>query len=157
MAVPVVTSIAPDHGPVGGEVAVQISGSNFTGTTAVTVGGVAVEDFVVVSDTVITGHVDAAAAGLGDVVVTNGSGAGTGANLFTYGISTAAIEIANGAGVLLQNLGAVDVFISQDKNDPTKNGIKLTNTDLPLYLQVIHGKLYAATASGATDLRVLSL
>lgn len=75
---PVVTSQVPagpfDEG--GGEILV-LSGTNFTGTSAVTVGATPVLDFQIVDNRTLSIITPAKAAGAHDVVVTNGVGAGT--------------------------------------------------------------------------------
>lgn len=77
-AVPVVSNVDPD-GAVAGTL-VRVTGYNFTGTTAVTVGGSASE-FLEVSDSVLHVAVPAGAAGDVDVVVTNEIGA---SDAYTY-------------------------------------------------------------------------
>lgn len=61
-----------------------IRGADFTGSTAVTFGGTAATSFTVVDFDRIYAVVPAHAAGAVNVVVTNGSGPGTGTNVFTY-------------------------------------------------------------------------
>ncbi|NDJ13771.1 MAG: hypothetical protein EBY17_21675, partial [Acidobacteriia bacterium] len=48
---PTVTSVSPARGPLAGGAAITITGTGFTGATAVTLGGTAVTSVVVVSDT----------------------------------------------------------------------------------------------------------
>ncbi|GAB3859772.1 hypothetical protein GCM10028822_36880 [Hymenobacter terrigena] len=74
VAGPAITGLSPTSGPAG--TSVIITGSGFTGTTAVSFGGVAAS-FVVNSDTQITATVPATAL-TGAVTVTNGSTAGGG-------------------------------------------------------------------------------
>lgn len=86
---PVVTSClngADDFGADDGGTAVTITGVNFDNglATAAAVDGVAVTDFVVVSDTSITATTPAGTAGARDVVVTGPGGSGTKANGWTY-------------------------------------------------------------------------
>lgn len=76
-----VTSIAPDTGSVNGETDVTITGTNFTGTPTVTIGGNSASNIVRVNSTTITCTTAAHAAGVVDVVV-DGSGAGN--QLFTF-------------------------------------------------------------------------
>ena len=72
-------------------------------------------------------------------------------------ITSSPVKIANGGGVVLKVVGAGTVYVGQDAADPTATGVPLVSTEAALYLQVIHGPLYAATATGTVDLRVLSL
>lgn len=53
-AVPNLTSVSPASGTVSGGTSITLTGTDFTGATGATIGGVAVTDFVVVSDTSIT-------------------------------------------------------------------------------------------------------
>ncbi len=81
---PTVTVIAPISGTTAGGTPVTITGTNFTGATAVTIGGVAASPFTVVNSTTITTTTPAHAAGAVNVVVTTANGAGTGVGLFPY-------------------------------------------------------------------------
>ncbi|HVU60543.1 MAG TPA: IPT/TIG domain-containing protein [Mycobacteriales bacterium] len=73
-ATPKVTDVSPGDGDHGGGTAVTITGSGFTGATAVTFGGVAATDVVVVSDTEITAVSPAHAVGTTNVRVTTPTG-----------------------------------------------------------------------------------
>jgi hypothetical protein len=88
-AAPTVTSIAPTTAGV--DATITITGTNFLGASAVTIGGVAARSFCVIDNTTIraiTGN--GIAAGASDVTVTNG-GTGTLTNGFT------GIVVPNGA------------------------------------------------------------
>ena len=84
LAQPVVTFVAPAGGPVAGGTPVTISGTAFTGVTAVTFGGIPAASFVFINPTTITAVTPAHAAGPVDVNVTAPSGTGTGTNLYLY-------------------------------------------------------------------------
>lgn len=81
---PNVVSISPTSGTTAGGTAVTITGTDFTGATAVTIGGTTVGSLVVVSDTSITGTTPAKTAGAKDVVVTTPAGTDTLVGGFTY-------------------------------------------------------------------------
>jgi hypothetical protein len=70
---PAVTAVSPSSGPTAGGNTVTISGSSFTGATAVLFGGVSAS-FTFVSDTTITATAPAEPAGTVDVTVTNAIG-----------------------------------------------------------------------------------
>ncbi|MGX5681979.1 MBG domain-containing protein [Schumannella luteola] len=70
-AAPGIASIAPTGGPTTGGGTMTITGLGFgTETPAVTVGGTAAVDVVLVSDSTVTATIPAGSAGLADVVVT---------------------------------------------------------------------------------------
>jgi hypothetical protein len=81
---PVVVLVAPLTGPITGGTAVTITGTGFSGATAVAFDGVAATDVVVSSDTSITATTPAHAAGLVAVSVTTPAGTSTVPGLFTY-------------------------------------------------------------------------
>lgn len=81
---PAITTVAPSSGTDLGGTEVTISGSDFTGATAVSVAGTAVASFTVDGPTQITATTDAGTAGTGDVVVTTPSGSATSSNAFQY-------------------------------------------------------------------------
>lgn len=81
---PVVTSISPSTSTTDGGVTVTITGSQFTGTTDVTFGGVSGTNIVVVSDTEVTVTNPTNAEGDAVVVLTTSSGSDLDAKLFTY-------------------------------------------------------------------------
>jgi IPT/TIG domain len=72
-ATPTVTSISPNVGTTAGGTSVAITGTNFTGTTAVSFGGTAAASFTVNNATSITAT-SAAGTGTVDITVTNPSG-----------------------------------------------------------------------------------
>ncbi len=86
VAHPVVTSLSPSTGPTTGGTSVIITGSNFTGATAVTFGGVAATSFTVNSDIQITATSPPGAAGAVHVQVTTpgGPSATSASDQFTY-------------------------------------------------------------------------
>lgn len=81
---PTVTGIAPNSGPAAGGTAVTITGTQMTGVTGVTFGGVAATAVVVVNDTTVTAVTPAHAIGAVDVVTTDADGSFTSVAGFTY-------------------------------------------------------------------------
>jgi hypothetical protein len=81
---PAVTSISPNIGSTTGGTAVTISGANFSGATAVNIGGNPVTSFTVIGATSIGAVTPAGTSGAKDVVVVTPGGTATGAGLFTY-------------------------------------------------------------------------
>ena len=83
VAPPVISGLAPTSGLAAGGTSVVITGTGFTGATAVQFGGTAAASFVVNSDTQITA-VSPAGSGAVTVGVTTPYGSGTSAGTFTY-------------------------------------------------------------------------
>ncbi|MGH7027797.1 putative Ig domain-containing protein [Brevundimonas sp.] len=83
---PTVTSISPASGPSSGGGAVTITGTNFTGATAVTFGATAAASFTVNSATSITATSPANSAGTYDITVTTagGTSATSAADQYTF-------------------------------------------------------------------------
>ncbi|MDV6228564.1 Calx-beta domain-containing protein [Nitratireductor aquimarinus] len=84
LAGPSITSISPNNGPEAGGTSVTITGTNFTGATAVTFGGTAAASFTVNSSTTISAVTPAGTAGAVDVAVTTAGGTDTETGGFTY-------------------------------------------------------------------------
>jgi hypothetical protein len=86
IANPVVSSLSPNTGPTTGGTSVIITGTNLTGATAVTFGGVAATSFTVTSGTKITAVDPMGTAGVANVLVTTpgGTSAASASDQFTY-------------------------------------------------------------------------
>lgn len=84
MPAPTVTTISPRTGGVTGGSSVTITGTNFTGTTGVTIGGAAATSVVVVNDTTITCKTPTGSEGTASVLVTNGSGTNGANSLYIF-------------------------------------------------------------------------
>jgi Bacterial Ig-like domain (group 3)/IPT/TIG domain/Tyrosine-protein kinase ephrin type A/B receptor-like len=103
--VPVVTGVSPASGPLAGGTSVTITGSGFTGASAVAFGATAATSFTVNSDTSITATAPAGASvGAVDVTVTtpNGTSATSQNDQYTYtpvGSATASLTDSNGKSI----------------------------------------------------------
>lgn len=97
---PTVSSLSPAQGRTSGGTAVIITGSNFSGSTAVTFGATPATSFTVNSSTQIVATSPAQAAGVVDVVVTNpdGSSSTSAASQYTYVAPPAVTAIAPTSG-----------------------------------------------------------
>ncbi|WP_432992225.1 IPT/TIG domain-containing protein [Dactylosporangium sp. CA-233914] len=84
MPPPSVTSLSPTSGLTAGGTSVTITGTGFTGTTAVDFGTDPAASFTVDSDTSITAITPAEAAGAVDVQVTTPGGTATAVGAYTY-------------------------------------------------------------------------
>lgn len=80
----VITSVTPNSGPAAGGTTVTITGTDFTGATAVQFDGTAATSYTVDSNTQITAVTPAHAAGLVSVGVFTPGGSGFLNNGFTY-------------------------------------------------------------------------
>ena len=83
---PAVTGISPSSGSTAGGDSISITGTGFTGATAVSFGGTPATSFTVTSDAMITAVSPAGSAGLVDITVTSSAGtsATATADAFTY-------------------------------------------------------------------------
>ena len=96
VAAPTVTGVNPNTGPPPGGTSVTISGTNFTGATAVRFGGNAAGAFSVVSATQITAT-SPAGTGTVDVTVTTpgGTSATSGADQFSYAAAGSTVALSS--------------------------------------------------------------
>lgn len=94
--VPVLSGISPASGTIAGGTAVTITGTNLTGATGVSIGGVPATGFTINGATSISATTPANRAGAVDIVVTAPGGSGTLANGFTYQPETLVILPASG-------------------------------------------------------------
>jgi hypothetical protein len=135
-ALPVVTALAPSRGPAAGGETVAITGSGFTGATAVRFDSIPAAKFTVVSDTLITATAPAQSAGEHDVSVTSPSGNSpiVNADAFTAWAAPAVTGLSPSAG-------------------PAVGGVlvKITGTDLAAATAVTFGSLPAAKFTVAGD------
>ena len=96
-AAPVVSSISPAFGPAAGGKSVTVTGTGFTGATAVEFGTVPGTSFVVNSDTSITVTAPAGTSPVDVTVITPGGTSTTSAaDVFTYGPTVTGLSPANG-------------------------------------------------------------
>jgi hypothetical protein len=84
VAAPTLTGINPNQGPTAGGTNVTVTGTNFTASSTVQIGGVAAANVSFVSSTSLTATTPANAAGPANVSVTTVGGTGALNNGFTY-------------------------------------------------------------------------
>ncbi len=96
---PTITAVSPARGPTTGGTSVTITGTNFTGASAVSFGGTAATAFTVNSATSITATTPARAAGAADVSVTTPDGTGRSAGAFTF-VVYRTLTVKNIAGLM---------------------------------------------------------
>lgn len=112
MVVPTITSIFPDSGVTAGGTPAQIVGTDFTGTTGVTIDGNAVTMFAEVDDSNILIITPAGTIGKGDVVLTTGGGADTLTDGFNYlaGTMSTQAEVARKAGAFASSTSTAEAY-----------------------------------------------
>ena len=114
VAAPTVTGLSPTGGPTAGGTSVIITGTNFTGATAVKFGSTNATSYTVNSAAQITAA-SPAGSGTVDVTVTTTGGTGTGTGLYTYtGVTTFSGPTATGTGIATASIsggGAACSFV----------------------------------------------
>ncbi len=107
-ATPAVTGISPAAGPVGGGTVVTITGSGFTGVTAVRFGGNAATSYTYTNDTSITATAPAGSVGTVDitVIINNIISATSSADIYTYTTPLTAIGAISGTTTVGSTLTA---------------------------------------------------
>jgi CSLREA domain-containing protein len=102
VAAPTITQVSPSAGPVSGATSVTITGTNFTGATAVSFGTTAATSFAVNGDTSITAVAPAGSAGTVDITVTSvgGTSAASSADQFTYAAVPTITQISPASGLV---------------------------------------------------------
>jgi hypothetical protein len=151
---PTITEIAPSSGGTGGFDAVTITGTDFTGATAVTFGGSPVDSFTVQSDTEITVvTAPSATAGPVDVEVTAPFGSVVEEDGFTYvagpvitSVSPASGSSAGGESVVISGTGFNEVDTTTFGGAPVTSGSNMTDTSMTVEVP--------AHASGTVDVTV---
>ena len=129
IGVPTIKKVSPTSGTTLGGTAFIITGTNLTGATSVTVGGVAATSVVVVSATSITAQTPAGKAGAKSVAVTTAGGTATKAKAFTYVVPVPTItSIAPTSGTTLG--GTAFTITGTNLTGATRvkvNGVAATN------------------------------
>ena len=95
---PTISAVNPAYGGTAGGTKVTLTGTSFTGTTAVSLGGAAATQVNVVSDTSLTATTPAHATGVASVVVTTPAGANAANSLFSYTDCGPGVPLTTGTG-----------------------------------------------------------
>jgi hypothetical protein len=113
-----VAALSVTSGSTAGGTTTTITGTNFTGATAVTFGGVAATAFTVVSNTTITATAPVrSSTGAVDVVVTTPQGTTTLAGGYTYNAAVIFVSATTSNGNL-GGLAGADTICNADGNKP---------------------------------------
>ncbi len=159
---PVVNSISPNYGPLDGGTQVTISGSGFTGASAVNFGAKPAVSFTIVSDTQITATAPAGSGWVDVTVTTAGCASATGAgDRFYYPPAVSSLSLhegpaQGGTSITITGTGFINVTGVSFGNITAKNysvnsDTKITAT-APKWGGVVH--VYVTTVGGtspATD------
>lgn len=108
---PSISSITPSSGTEIGETGFTITGTNLTGTSAVTIGGLAATSVNVVNSTTVTGVSPASTLGAKDVVITTADGSDTLSAGYTYVANSAGLSSGGGEVACLGG-GVSDLIVS---------------------------------------------
>jgi hypothetical protein len=110
---PAVTAVSPNTGSSAGGQTVTLTGTNFSGATAVTFGGTAATSFTINSDTSVTATAPAHSAAVVDIQVTtnNGTSSTGSADQFTY-LSTPAPTVTSLGTTSGSTAGGTSVVIT---------------------------------------------
>jgi hypothetical protein len=140
---PVVTSVLPSSGSTAGGTSVMVTGSNFTGATAVDFGGTAATSFTVDSDSQISATSPAHAAGTVHITVTTpgGTSATSPADEFTYVAPAACTTLCVNIGdksILETNAGTHTMTFPVTLSEPSASQVTVNYT------------VTAGTATGGT-------
>ncbi len=134
---PTVTGISPSSGPTAGGTPVTITGTNFTGATGVTIGGVPATSVMVVSSTTITAVTPSGTAGKASVVVTTSGGSNAANTLFTYvapptvsGISPSSGKTAGGLNVTITGTNFIAATGVTIGGAPATNVVVVSSTTI---------------------------
>jgi len=114
VAAPAVTGVSPNADALAGGTSITITGTNFSGATAVDFGSTPATNVTVVSGTQITATDPAESAGTVDVTVTTPFGTSTtsAADQFTYNSTAATPVFTNLSGPLSINTGTASITLS---------------------------------------------
>jgi hypothetical protein len=151
-AAPTITSVTPTSGPVAGNTALTINGTNFLGASAVTVGGQPVTGLVITS-TRITGRTPAGAAGAQDIVVTTPGGSVTRAGGFTYMPAPTVAGVSPSGGLAT---GGTSITIT-GTNFTGATVVKIGTLNAASFTVVDPTTITAVTPAGTAGLKSISV
>jgi hypothetical protein len=152
---PTVTGLAPTSGPAAGGTSVVITGTNFSGVSAVSFGGTASTTFTVDSATQITATAPAHAAGVVDVTVTAAGGTSTtgAGDQYTYVAAPTVTSVTPSSGT---TAGGTSVVIA-GTNFTGATAVSFGATAATTFTVDNAGQITAtspAHAAGTVDVRV---
>jgi len=152
-AAPTVTAISPAQGSIAGGTSVAITGTNFTGATAVRFGTTAATGYTVNSATSITATAPPGTAGTVDVTVTTGGGtsATSAADQFTYLAPPTLTAAFSPTTINVGGTSALTYTVTNPNTATSLTGVALSNADLPSGLTLANNPL-SSTCNGTVNL-----
>jgi hypothetical protein len=148
--VPVVSKVSPSAGPVGGGISVTITGSHFTGATAVDFGSTPAASFVVQSDSTIVAVTAPHAAGSADVSVTTAGGESTTGSAVSFTFAPVPSVLSVRVGSLQSSISALAAMVDA-------GGLPLTTCEFQYGRTARYGRFAKCLTSSASNAGVLSL
>jgi len=112
------TAVAPDTGPSVGGATITLTGTNLTGTTSVTIGGVAATNVTVINATTMTAVIPANTVGPKTVAVITPFSSASLPNAFTYEPSTLAGDDCSNALVATVGANPFSTALASPSPDP---------------------------------------
>jgi len=146
---PTISALSASSGPLSGGTNITITGTNFSGVTSVTFGGVPATNVQLVNSTTITATTPAGSAGVTSVIVTTTSGSNAANSLYTY-IATP-VPVITSSLTTSGTVGSVFSYTITGSNTPTS----YTATGLPPGL-TLNGSVISGTptAAGTTSVTI---
>ncbi len=149
---PTISSLSPTSGAAAGGTTVTIIGTNFTGATNVTFGGVAGTGLSVASDTQLTVTTPAHAAGAVDVVVITLGGTATQTGGFTYQAVAPPTVSTNSASAITMTGATLNGSVNaQGRSTSVAFQLSTTSGD---YTHAVTVSATPATVSGTNEVAV---
>jgi hypothetical protein len=139
---PTISTLSATSGPLSGGTNITITGTNFSGVTSVTFGGVPATNVQLVNSTTITATTPAGSAGVTSVIVTTPSGSNAANSLYTY-IATP-VPVITSSLTASGTVGSVFSYTITGSNTPTS----YTATGLPPGL-TLNGSVISGTPTAA--------
>ena len=144
---PTVTSVSPSVGSAAGSVNITMTGTNFTGATAVSLGGTPVKSFAITNATTLTAVTPAHAAGPVTIAVTTPAGSVTSStNLFTYSDPATIAAVSPSTGT---TAGGTTIAIT-GTNFTGTTAVSLGGTPVKSFTITSATTITAVTAAAAT-------
>lgn len=147
---PALASIAPNTGSTAGGTSVTITDTNFTGATAVTIGGAAAMGVSVIGATTISAVTLAHGAGVVDVVVTTPGGSGTGSGLYTYAVPATTTAVASSKNPSQVGQSVTFIATVSSKADTPSGTVVFNDGGTALGTAALAGGVASLTTSALT-------